>query len=88
MLVRSLSVVDEDDQENLVSSYSMHMHGIQGFKNRLSKRGPLNDSGKCDNPQVVMVFDEKDEQDSLLYSSNYGKEQCDNDSFNLTDNIM
>ena len=50
MLVRSLSVVDEDDQENLVSSYSMHMHGIQGFKNRLSKRGPLNDSAKCDNP--------------------------------------
>lgn len=89
MLVRSLSVVDEDDQENLVSSYSMHMHGgIHGFKNRLSKKGPLNDSGRQDNAQVVMVFDEKDEQDSLLYSSNYGKEQCDNDSFNLTDNIM
>jgi len=47
MLVRSLSVVDEDDQENLVSSYSMHMHG---FKNRLSKRGPFNDSSKCDHP--------------------------------------
>ena len=84
MLVRSLSVVDEDDQENLVSSYSMHMHG---FKNRLSKRGPLNDSSKCDHPQVVMVFEEKDEQDTLLYSSNYGKER-DNDSFNLADNIM
>jgi hypothetical protein len=35
-----------------------------------------------------MVFDEKDEQDDLLYSSNYGKEQCDSDSFNLSDNIQ
>lgn len=39
MLVRSLSVVDEDDQENLVGSYSMYAHGIHGLKNRLSKKG-------------------------------------------------
>jgi len=51
MLVRSLSVVDEDDQENLVSSYSMHMHGMPVFKNRLSKKGPgKRDSFKNENP--------------------------------------
>lgn len=35
-----------------------------------------------------MVFDEKDEQDSLLHTSNFAKDQCDNDSFNLMDNIV
>ena len=65
----------------------MHMHGMNAFKNRLSKKA----NEKSDHPAVVMVFDEKDEideQDSLLYTSNYGKEQQDNDSFNLTDNMQ